>query len=449
MEEVTSEVNWIVAPAQRRRTDDKRGSGPRQGTPVLSGNHATLIFGHDFDASATISGNPTNVYVEGLLRNWTYTYASGSLHVLGNAQDVTRIESGVWKVIMEYGNNQEIEATVNWNVEEFAPVITNPGSQTFYVDSPLDYEIIISNFPSVTVKGLLAKMYYDVSDNGVKLKGNPDRTVSLSEGRRIEISASNTGGTHTESFRFEISELSVAVVEASRDDIGIFDISGSNESEAVLNKYLNLPSGWINPRGITSLGNNKVAVVDASRDDIGIFDISGSNASEAVLDKYLSLPSGWSLPTGITSLSNNKVAVVDFLGDDIGIFDISGSNASEAVLDKYLNLPSGWSIATGITSLGNDKVVVNAPELSIIGIIDISGSNASDAVLDKYFNLTSLFPNPQGIAYLGSDKLVIAEGLNDDIIISDISGNTNTDLVLDKYLNLPSGWTIPTGITLL
>ena len=239
----------------------------------------------------------------------------------------------------------------------------------------------------------------------------------------------------------------VTVASRDRDDIGIFDISGVNDSIATLNKTLNLPSGWGNSNGITSLDNNKVAVVDNGRDDIGIFDISGANDTDATLDKFLNLPSGWGSPSGITSLGNNKVAVVDATRDDIGIFDISGANDTDATLDKRLHLLSGWHSPTGITPLGNNKVAVVDSGRDDIGIFDISGANDSTITPDKYLNLPSGW-NPSGITSLGNNKVAVVDNARDDIGIFDISGANDTDATLDKYLNLPSGWGNSNGITL-
>ena len=93
-------ITWEVHAPQRR--ERRQTLQQQSGIPTLSMQDAVLYVNEDFDVSGSISGNPTEVWVEGLLRKWRYTYASGNLHVLGDAEDVTRIESNVWNVIMEY-----------------------------------------------------------------------------------------------------------------------------------------------------------------------------------------------------------------------------------------------------------------------------------------------------------------------------------------------------------
>ena len=444
MEEVTSEVNWIVASAQRRRTDDKRGSGPRQGTPVLSMNDATIFFGQDFDVSGTISGNPTNVYVEGLLRNWTYTYASGSLHVLGDADDVKRIESGVWKVIMEYGNNQEIEDTVNWNVAESIPSITNPGRQTFYTNLPLNYEIKISNLPSVTVKGLLAKMYYAGSDTGVNLKGNPDREVSLSEGRRIEINASNSGGTDTDSFRFDIRELELLYLDHQFREVLPVTINGDDGDAAVFGDRVRL--NIVSPQGLAYLGNNKIAVEAGT--NIFVLDIDVSEGQFATQDKQLILPSAWGTILGMSYLGNDKVLVLEDSPDTIGIFDISASDGSSITPDKALTLPTGWTFPSAITSLGNDRVAVSERSgTDRVGIFDISVADGQEAVLIKSLDFPTSWTSPDGIAS-ASGALIVADQNARSIGVFDISGADGTSAKLYKSLRITSLRDNPSGLAI-
>ena len=148
---------------------------------------------------ALIAGNPTNIYVEGLLRNWTYTWGSGTIHVIGDAADVIRLETGIWKIIID-----GIEHSVNWRVNERAPVITNPGTQVFVINRPISIDILISNKPSVSIEGLQSKIYYERVEDGAELLGTPDRIVDGSENRRITINASTSGGDDTEIFDFTV-----------------------------------------------------------------------------------------------------------------------------------------------------------------------------------------------------------------------------------------------------
>lgn len=79
-------------------------------THVTNGK-VELIKGEGFNIEATITGSPTKTYVEGLLRNWTFLDSVSTLDILGSAEDVTRLEEGVWRVIMQYNFQEQIPAT--------------------------------------------------------------------------------------------------------------------------------------------------------------------------------------------------------------------------------------------------------------------------------------------------------------------------------------------------
>lgn len=257
----------------------------------------------------------------------------------------------------------------------------------------------------------------------------------------------NSGLTATESVT---PAIFVVVVDSSLDRIGIFSTAGSNGSTLSPEKYLNLPSGWGNPQGITRIAANKVAILDASRNDIGVFDISGANESEATLDKYLNL--SWSSDLrGLTQISENKIAVLRSPLNDthrIGIFDISGGNNTNATLDKQLYLPSNYTRSRGITKIAENKVAVIDFSLDDIGIFNISGANNANLSDEKTLNLPSSFAISVGITYIGNDKVAIVDTDYDDIGIFDISGANNANLSAEKTLSLPSGWSNPSGIAL-
>ena len=93
------------------------------------------------------------------------------------------------------------------------PAITNPGQQTFYLNSSISKIIEISPEPSgVSMEGLQAKMYYERGEDGATILGKPDRLVALSENRRITVNASTSGGDHQESFLFNVEKESFAHV---------------------------------------------------------------------------------------------------------------------------------------------------------------------------------------------------------------------------------------------
>ena len=197
-----------------------RQTGARQSTPItplsLNMQDEILIKGRDFEVSGVISGNPTHVYVEGLLRGWRYIWNISSptnLRVIGDGVDVDIIESGIWKVIMQknVGTLTELIENVNWRIEEVAPVIVNPGTIKFYKDVPANLLVEIRGDPGgISSRGLLNSMKSGAVENtlgrGALISGYPNSKISLSENRRIDIHASTSGGTDTENFLFEVAD---------------------------------------------------------------------------------------------------------------------------------------------------------------------------------------------------------------------------------------------------
>ena len=176
----------------------KEQSSARQSAdPALNMPDAVIYLGEDFTVSGTIVGNPINVYVEGLLRNWTYNSDSGALDIMGSADDVEIEESGVWKVFMD-----SVEDEVNWTAIKRPPVITNPGTKTAYLNHAMRIPISITQLPAgVTLKGLLASMFFENYAEGSDLLGAPDRVVTSAENRMIRVDASTSGGDDEEEFK--------------------------------------------------------------------------------------------------------------------------------------------------------------------------------------------------------------------------------------------------------
>ena len=90
-------------------------------------------------------------------------------------------------------------------------------------------------------------------------------------------------------------------MDRTRDDIGIFDISGIASGGTLGSPdYYNLPSEWMDPGGITHHQGTEFAVVGSIRDAIGIFDISGiASGGQVSLVSFFNLHSTWNSPNGI------------------------------------------------------------------------------------------------------------------------------------------------------
>lgn len=230
-----------------------------------------------------------------------------------------------------------------------------------------------------------------------------------------------TGQTLAEEKRFNYLSGDMASLGNSRVTLAgsrefpIYDFSGSGgvNTSTVVEKTLDYPAAWHTDgrveNSVAYLGSNKIALVNRRRDDIGIFDISGADGTEMVLDKYFNFPSGWENALSATSLGNNKIAVLDYSRSSrrIGIFDVSGANETDATLDKYLRIASGDMIyVDAITYLGDNKVAVSNADGPTsdadqrLGIFDISGGNATSAVLERMYSLPSNVSDQSGITLL-------------------------------------------------
>ena len=257
--------------------------------------------------------------------------------------------------------------------------------------------------------------------------------------------------------------LKVALVDSSRDDIGIFDISSvASGSNLSYEKYFNLPSGWSNPVGITKIAPNKVAVLDNTRwappgqanrpGRIGIFDISGSSGSTLTAEKYFGIGLSSFLIiqlSGITYIGNNKVIITSSISSTVYTFDISGNSVN------YLIPSENYSISysqSGITFLGDNRLA--CVHGGYIRIYSMKNKNSGDMLdLEKTLRMTNVWNNKYwtgiGITFLGDNKclLVNASSNNYSIYIVDISGDGSQHLIPQFYYNLPSGWTSGQGIT--
>ena len=206
----------------------------QQAPPSISSAYlkdATLYLLEDFRHNIVISNSSslTKVYVEGLLRGWTYEWTDTkkeNLAIVADGEDITRVESGVWTIRLEYGS-QSRDYKLNWRVAQRAPVITNPGFQTFYTETPINLDIKISHDPSVSMDGLLTKMKYAKQEGGAKLSGIPDRLISKSENRKIIINASTSGGSDVEEFGFDIVEFTF---DANFSKVGSLNNFGTSET---------------------------------------------------------------------------------------------------------------------------------------------------------------------------------------------------------------------------
>ena len=165
-----------------------------QQVPELTMNAVTVYKDEPFDVIGTITGNPLRVYVEGLLRNWRYTWTRGQpdLHVLADAEDVTRNESGLLRVVMVYG------VSVGGGTLPVSESYDNSVSAALTVNGvmPISFEDILNNayFSSVAFDGgRIYRLNYannvDISSLRVRLN------LSVSESNTLVVRYASTAPT--------------------------------------------------------------------------------------------------------------------------------------------------------------------------------------------------------------------------------------------------------------
>lgn len=260
-----------------------------------------------------------------------------------------------------------------------------------------------------------------------------------------------TAGMHSATTT-TISERVICVNNQTADHLLVFDVSGDDGTEAGIDAARQLPSSLPIPSGVANIGNDQVAVTNQNNNRIHIFasDFTGTQTTTVVSQvKQLNFPSGWTNPRGITSIGEDTIAVVDSGRDDIGIFDISGANNTTMTLNKSFPLASTWLSLQGIAYLGNDKVAVLDNGLDDVGIFDISGTSGTTLSPEKTLSLPSGWPSPQGISAYGTDTVAIVDNNQDDIGIFDISGADGTTLSATKILSIPTTYGNVLGIALL
>ena len=207
--DISVERPWEVFSSNRRRSGER---STRQAVPVLSMPDATIYLDESFLSPTGIFTGviPTDVYVEGLLRNWVQARHNPDLiFVWGDAEDVTRVESGIWTVVYFYNGGPSEGATqeVNWRVIERPPVISNVDTQKVYLYHEANIPIPISHKPGgVFVEGLQNRLNYEVTEEGAKVVGIPDFVVEETEIRMIKTKASTSGGDDVREFQLIVSD---------------------------------------------------------------------------------------------------------------------------------------------------------------------------------------------------------------------------------------------------
>ena len=207
--DISVERPWQVFSSARRRRGER---STRQAVPVLSMADATIYLDESFVSPTGIFTGviPTDVYAEGLLRNWVQArHAPDLIFVEGDAKDVARVESGIWTIVYFYNGGPPEGATqeVNWRVIERPPVISNVDTQKVYLYYEVNIPIPISHKPGgIIVEGLQNRIGYEMTEEGAKVVGIPEFVVEETESRMIKTKASTSGGDDVREFQLIVSD---------------------------------------------------------------------------------------------------------------------------------------------------------------------------------------------------------------------------------------------------
>ena len=449
---------WTVIAERQTRGIPER-SEPRQSGFNMA--DSVLIKDEDFDVTGTYTGSPTNIYVEGLLRNWTYTWGGGTIHVLGDAADVKRLETGIWKIIID-----GTEYTADWRVAERVPVITNPGTKTVYLNNGIRIPIEISRDPSgVSMEGLQAKMYYERSEDGAELLGIPDRTLLSSENRKIIVNASTAGGTDTENFKIIVSNQTPPAMSTVSYNAGTFTwnaVSGAGS-------YAYRIEGneqWIDVGNVTTFYIDANILINSEFVEWRVNSPFLSEYSNTAVRKsilYSSSLFSTRVIGGHTITLNNSGLLYKLLYD----VELPLSGVGQTTLRRTLEFPtntgstvnvSSLSRVSDITSIGDNKIfalndsgnlLVNNADVIILGsTYDVSATIIPNSNGDEVMTYEKYFLNPSNrsntgfdrlfCCYLGNDKVAVVFRDSPEYFLDivDIDVDSGSSVSLDRTFTL-------------
>ena len=137
------------------------------------------IVGEDFEYIVDVSGEVSDVDVEGLWDGKTYhTWDADNnrIHIIGNAQG--RVSGETWGLFVSGPDGQDRRSVVYDYVDK-SPVISPIGTHIVRIGRELTIDVVIENSPSrVVVTGsLLALGYRNVND--IRVPGDPEQKTGI------------------------------------------------------------------------------------------------------------------------------------------------------------------------------------------------------------------------------------------------------------------------------
>ena len=180
--------------------------------------HQNITIDTEFMLNVNITGNPTQAWVEGLLEGFHTDWDPPILRVRGTA---TRLITNTPFTV--HNSNGESRAAT-FSVNPAAPVITNPGRQTFYRGIENEFIVEIANSPSIVrATSPWIGMKYEPHEQGIRIFGHvpADTAAAISipgANQIIRITAKTGSLTDELEIPFEISGAVFAYIVDSSDD---------------------------------------------------------------------------------------------------------------------------------------------------------------------------------------------------------------------------------------
>lgn len=172
--------------------------------------HQRVTIGTELALDIRITGNPDNVYIEGLLEGFHTNWNNPILQVRGAA---TRLVNNVQFTVKALkGTETPLSRAGTLSVVPAAPVITNPGKQKFVRGIENEFVVKISNSPSkVRASGPWVGMKYGSHPAGVRIFGIvPEVSNALpSAARRIRVTAESGDLKHELDIGFDLVNSSI------------------------------------------------------------------------------------------------------------------------------------------------------------------------------------------------------------------------------------------------
>ena len=189
--------------------------------------HQNITINTSFMLDVNITGNPTDVWVEGLLEGFRTEWVNPTLRVRGEATRLTT--NSPFTVRNSNGESQ----SSTFSVVPRAPVITNPGALTLVRGNNFEQIVRISNSPTlVQASGPWAGLKYEPHADGIRLFGTVPNITNFhipNDQQKIKVVAETGQLRDTSDIAFSIKTLGF-FASTNTDDLYEINLNGNNQN---------------------------------------------------------------------------------------------------------------------------------------------------------------------------------------------------------------------------